>query len=73
MSTSAVSIAVDGPGATVRLVRPDKRNAVNEEAGLSLEAFLRGRTAHSALNAASELTNRAGMPCHRPKWTSSPP
>jgi len=39
MNSTAVSITVDGAVATVALTRPDKRNALNEEAILGIEAF----------------------------------
>lgn len=39
MSSSAVSIAVDGPVATVQLTRAHKRNALDEDAVLALESF----------------------------------
>jgi enoyl-CoA hydratase/carnithine racemase len=39
MDGSQLTIDVDGPIATVRLTRADKRNALNEEMVLALEAF----------------------------------
>lgn len=39
MSSSAVSITVDGPVAMVQLMRAEKRNALNEEAVASIRAF----------------------------------
>ncbi len=46
MSTSAVSIAVDGPVATVRLVRPDKRDAFERESRALVVPRVREQIVH---------------------------